>query len=175
MPHSLPVWLRIRMINGLRQLRDKSDMQDLRSKLILETKQAMRDRNKARLGTLRMISSEFKRFEVDQRQTPVESDLIAILEKMLKQRKDSLDQFRKAERKDLADVESAEIAVIEEFLPAKFSDSELTELIAKLIEKLNLNSPSEMGAAMKELKSSGDPRIDMGKASQIVKELLATK
>ena len=150
-------------------------MQDLRTKLILETKQAMRDRNKARLGTLRMISSEFKRFEVDQRQTPVESDLIAILEKMLKQRKDSLDQFRKAERNDLADVELAEIAVIEEFLPAKFSDSELTELIAKLIEKLNLNSPSEMGAAMKELKSSGDPRIDMGKASQIVKELLATK
>ena len=150
-------------------------MQDLRTKLILETKQAMRDRNKARLGTLRMISSEFKRFEVDQRQAPVESDLIAILEKMLKQRKDSLDQFRKAERNDLADVELAEIAVIEEFLPAKFSDSELTELIAKLIEKLNLNSPSEMGAAMKELKSSGDPRIDMGKASQIVKELLATK
>ena len=150
-------------------------MQDLRTKLILETKQAMRDRNKARLGTLRMISSEFKRFEVDQRQTPVESDLISILEKMLKQRKDSLDQFRKAERNDLADIELAEIAVIEEFLPAKFSDSELTELIAKLIEKLNLNSPSEMGAAMKELKSSGDPRIDMGKASQIVKELLATK
>ena len=150
-------------------------MQDLRTKLILETKQAMRDRNKARLGTLRMISSEFKRFEVDQRQTPVESDLIAILEKMLKQRKDSLDQFRKAERNDLADVELAEIAVIEEFLPAKFSDSELTELIANLIVKLNLNSPSEMGAAMKELKSSGDPRIDMGKASQIVKELLATK
>ena len=150
-------------------------MQDLRTKLIFETKQAMRDRNKARLGALRMISSEFKRFEVDQRQTPVESDLIAILEKMLKQRKDSLDQFRKAERNDLADVELAEIAVIEEFLPAKFSDSELTELIAKLIEKLNLNSPSEMGAAMKELKSSGDPRIDMGKASQIVKELLATK
>ena len=150
-------------------------MQDLRTKLILETKQAMRDRNKARLGTLRMISSEFKRFEVDQRQTPVESDLISILEKMLKQRKDSLDQFRKAERNDLADVELAEIAVIEEFLPAKFSDSELTELIAKLTEKLNLNDPSDMGAAMKELKSSGDPRIDMGKASQIVKELLATK
>ena len=150
-------------------------MQDLRTKLISETKQAMRDRNKSRLGTLRMISSEIKRFEVDQRQTPVESDLIAILEKMLKQRKDSLDQFRKAERNDLADVELAEIAVIEEFLPAKFSDSELTELIAKLIERLNLNSPSEMGAAMKELKSSGDPRIDMGKASQIVKELLATK
>tara|TARA_B100001248_G_C27295152_1_gene414432 strand:+ start:85 stop:537 length:453 start_codon:yes stop_codon:yes gene_type:complete len=150
-------------------------MQDLRTKLILETKQAMRDRNKARLGTLRMISSEFKRFEVDQRQTPVESDLISILEKMLKQRKDSLDQFRKAERNDLADVELAEIAVIEEFLPAKFSDSELTELIAKLIEKLNLNSPSEMGAVMKELKSSGDPRIDMGKASQIVKSLLSEK
>ena len=150
-------------------------MQDLKTKLILETKQAMRDRNKARLGTLRMISSEFKRFEVDQRQTPVESDLISILEKMLKQRKDSLDQFRKAERNDLADVELAEIAVIEEFLPAKFSDSELTELIAKLIEKLNLSVPSDMGAAMKELKSSGDPRIDMGKASQIVKELLATK
>ncbi len=122
-----------------------------------------------------MISSEFKRFEVDQRQTPVESDLISILEKMLKQRKDSLDQFRKAERNDLADVELAEIAVIEEFLPAKFSDSELTELIAKLIEKLNLNSPSEMGAVMKELKSSGDPRIDMGKASQIVKSLLSEK
>ena len=150
-------------------------MQDLRTKLILETKQAMRDRNKARLGTLRMISSEFKRFEVDQRQTPVESDLIAILEKMLKQRKDSLDQFRKAERNDLADVELAEIAVIEEFLPAKFSDSELTELIAKLIEKFSLNDPNEMGAAMKELKSSGDPRIDMGKANQIVKSLLSAK
>ena len=113
--------------------------------------------------------------QVQVKYSNVESDLIAILEKMLKQRKDSLDQFRKAERNDLADVELAEIAVIEEFLPAKFSDSELTELIAKLIEKLNLNSPSEMGAAMKELKSSGDPRIDMGKASQIVKSLLTAK
>ena len=150
-------------------------MQDLRTKLTFETKQAMRDRDKVRLGTLRMISSEFKRFEVDQRRTPVESDLIAILEKMLKQRKDSLDQFRKAERNDLADVESAEIAVIEEFLPAKFSDGELTELIAKLIEKLNLSGPTDMGAAMKELKSSGDPRIDMGKASQTVKLLLSAK
>ena len=127
------------------------------------------------MGTLRMISSEFKRFEVDQRKTPIESELIAILEKMLKQRKDSLDQFRKAERNDLAEVESAEIAVIEEFLPAKFSNSELTELIAKLIEKLNLGGPSDMGAAMKELKDSGDPRIDMGKASQIVKSLLSAK
>ena len=150
-------------------------MQDLRTKLIFETKQAMRDRNKPRLGTLRMISSEFKRFEVDQRQTPVESDLIAILEKMLKQRKDSLDQFRKADRDDLAYVESSEIAVIEEFLPAKFSDSELTELMAKLVEKLSLSGPSDMGAAMKELKSAGDPRIDMGKASQIVKSLLSAK
>ena len=127
------------------------------------------------MGTLRMISSEFKRFEVDQRKTPIESELIAILEKMLKQRKDSLDQFRRAERNDLADVESAEIAVIEEFLPAKFSNSELTELIAKLIEKLNLGGPSDIGAAMKELKDSGDPRIDMGKASQIVKLLLSAK
>ena len=150
-------------------------MQDLRTKLTLETKQAMRDRDKVRLGTLRMISSEFKRFEVDQRRTPVESDLIAILERMLKQRKDSLDQFRKAERNDLADVESAEIGVIEEFLPAKFSDGELTELIAKSIEKLNLSGPGDMGAAMKELKGSGDPRIDMGKASQIVKSLLSAK
>ena len=150
-------------------------MQDLRTKLILETKQAMRDRNKPRLGTLRMISSEFKRFEVDQRQAPVESDLIAILEKMLKQRKDSLDQFRKADRNDLADVESAEIAVIEEFLPAKLSDSELTELIAKLIEKLSLSGQSEMGAAMKELNSAADPRINIGKASLIVKSLLSAK
>ena len=150
-------------------------MQELRTKLTLETKQAMRDRDKVRLGTLRMISSEFKRFEVDQRKTPGESDLIAILEKMLKQRRDSLDQFRKADRNDLADVESAEIAVIEEFLPAKFSDGELTGLIAKVIEKLNLSGPGDMGAAMKELKSSGDPRIDMGKASQIVKSLLSAK
>ena len=150
-------------------------MQELRTKLTLETKQAMRDRDKVRLGTLRMISSEFKRFEVDQRKTPGESDLIAILEKMLKQRRDSLDQFRKADRNDLADVESAEIAVIEEFLPAKFSDGELTGLIAKVIEKLNLSGPGDMGAAMKELKSSGDPRIDMGKASQIVKSSLSGK
>ena len=135
----------------------------------------MRDRDKARLGTLRMISSEFKRFEVDQRKTAVESDLIAILEKMLKQRKDSLDQFKKADRNDLADLESAEIVVIEGFLPAKFSDSELAELIRKLLEKLSLSGPSDMGAAMKELKSSGDPRIDMGKASQIVKALLSAK
>ena len=75
----------------------------------------------------------------------------------------------------MADIESTEIAVIEEFLPAKFSDGELTELIAKLVEKLNLSGPSDMGAAMKELKSSGDPRIDMGKASQIVKSLLSAK
>ena len=148
-------------------------MQDLRTKLILETKQAMRDRNKPRLGTLRMIASEFKRFEIDQRLTPVESDLIAILEKMLKQRRDALDQFRKADRNDLADIESAEILVIEEFLPAKFTDSELTELIGKFVEKLSLSGPSDIGAAMKELKSSGDPRIDMGKASQIVKSLLS--
>ena len=135
-------------------------------------KDAMRARDKVRLGTLRLVTAEFKRIEVDERIELDDTRVLAILDKMVKQRVDSEKQYRDAGRTDLADVEAAEIAVIREFLPAALGDEEIAALVAEAIAESGAESMRDMGKVMGLLKPKLQGRADMGAVSGIVKARL---
>jgi uncharacterized protein len=134
-----------------------------------EVKVAMKARAKERLGALRLMMAEFKRIEVDERIELDDTRVLSILDKMLKQRKDSLKQFRDAGRDDLADIEALEISVIEEFLPAQMADDELALLVSNCIAQVGAAGMQDMGKVMAVLKPQIQGRADMGQASQMVK------
>jgi hypothetical protein len=137
------------------------------------TKQAMRDRAKARLGVLRMINAEFKRIEVDERIELDDSRCLAVLDKMSKQRRDALDQYKSANRQDLADIEEAELAIIQEFLPKALSDDEIIAIIAAAKTESGAGSMQEMGKLMALVKPQVQGRADMGAVSKLVKAALS--
>jgi uncharacterized protein YqeY len=120
-----------------------------------------------------MVNAELKRIEVDERRDLSDEDVFAVLNKMLKQRKDAMIQFRDADREDLAAVEAYEIGVIEAFLPAQMDGDELADFVAALVTKSGAQSMQDMGKVMGLLKSEGQGRVDMGKASALVKAQLA--
>ncbi|MEE4278854.1 MAG: GatB/YqeY domain-containing protein [Halieaceae bacterium] len=135
-------------------------------------KDAMKSRDKERLGTIRLIQSEFKRIEVDERIELDEARVLAVLDKMVKQRRDSHAQYSEAGRDELAAQEAAEIAVIQEFLPAQLSDDELDALINEAIAGADGTGMQAMGAVMGQLKPKLQGRADMGAVSQKVKARL---
>ena len=135
-------------------------------------KDAMRARDKDRLGTIRLIQSEFKRIEVDERVDVDDARALAILDKMVKQRRDSQAQYEDAGRQELADKEAAEMAVIQEFLPTPLSDAELDALIDSAVASSGASGMQAMGAVMAELKPRLQGRADMGAVSQRVKAKL---
>jgi len=135
-------------------------------------KDAMRARDKDRLGTLRLIQSEFKRIEVDERIEVDDARALVVLDKMIKQRRDSQAQYEDAGRQELADKEAAEITVIQEFLPCQLSDAELNTLIDEAIASSGASGMQAMGAVMAELKPKLQGRADMGAVSQRVKARL---
>ncbi len=136
-------------------------------------KDAMRARDKARLGALRLMTAEFKRIEVDERIEVDDARALAVLDKMVKQRLDSEAQYRAAGRDELAEVEAFEIRVIREYLPAPLSDDELDALIKQTVVTLGASSMAQMGAVMGQLKGQVAGRADMGVLSAKVKALLA--
>jgi uncharacterized protein YqeY len=136
-------------------------------------KEAMKSRDKERLGTIRLIQSEFKRIEVDERIELDEPRVLAVLDKMLKQRRDSQAQYEEAGRDELAAQEAAEIAVIQEFLPAQLSEEELDALIDEAISAADASGMQAMGAVMGELKPKLAGRADMGAVSKLVKARLS--
>jgi len=135
-------------------------------------KDAMRARDKDKLGTLRLIQSEFKRIEVDERIEVDDARALVVLDKMIKQRRDSQAQYEDAGRQELADKEAAEITVIQEFLPRQLSDAELNTLIDEAIASSGASGMQAMGAVMAELKPKLQGRADMGAVSQRVKARL---
>ncbi len=152
-------------------------MSEIKSELKLTlnqaTKDAMRARDKERVATLRMVNSEIKRIEIDERRDVSDDDVMTVLNKMLKQRQDALSQFAKAGRDDLVKVEAYEITVIEGFLPAQMEPEELEAFVASLIEQSGAAGMQDMGKVMALLKIQGEGRVDMGKASALVKAKLA--
>jgi uncharacterized protein YqeY len=146
---------------------------DLQNRITEETKLAMKARDKQRLAVMRLINSEIKRIEVDERRELSDSDVLAILTRMLKQRRDSEQQFRKAERMDLVDQEVFEIALIQEFMPEQMSTAEVDGIISALITSTGASSMQDMGKVMGGLKAKIAGKADMGAASARVKELLA--
>ena len=138
-----------------------------------EMKAAMKARDKERLATIRLIQAEFKRIEVDERVEIDDTRALAVLDKMVKQRRDSAKQYADAGRDELAAQENAEIAVLQEFLPAQFSEVELVELIDQAIASTGASGMQAMGPVMGQLKPKLAGRADMGAVSKLVKERLA--
>jgi uncharacterized protein YqeY len=135
-------------------------------------KDAMRAKEKLRLTTIRMVMAAIKQREVDERIELGDEDVIAILTKMVKQRKDSKAQYEEANRPELAQAEAAEIEVIEAFLPQPLTEEEVTSLIANAISATGAAGMQDMGKVMAELKPQLTGRADMGKVSGLVRAQL---
>jgi len=135
-------------------------------------KAAMKARDKDRLSTIRLIQSEFKRIEVDERIEIDDTRALAVLDKMVKQRRDSAQQYTDAGRKELAARENAEIAVLQEFLPAQLSEAELIELVDQAIADSGASGMQAMGPVMGQLKPKLAGKADMGAVSKLVKDRL---
>ncbi len=138
-----------------------------------EQKIAMKAKDKTRLGTIRLAMSAIKQREVDERITLTDEDIVAILTKMVKQRRDSIAQYEKADRLDLAQAEQAEITVIEEFMPQPLSEEEVIALVESAISDSGAAGMQDMGKVMGLLKPQIQGRADMGKVSGLVRAKLA--
>jgi uncharacterized protein YqeY len=146
---------------------------ELKSQILNDIKDAMRARDKARLGTLRLLSSEMKQREVDNREDLDDPAVLQVLEKMLKQRRDSHSQFEAAGRVDLAAQEASEIEILSQYLPPALDEAELTGIIDAVIAKTGAESMRDMGKVMGLLKAEVSGRADMGAVSKIIKQRLS--
>jgi len=136
-------------------------------------KQAMRTKDKPRLGVLRMTMAAIKQREIDEHISLDDSQTLAVLTKMVKQRRDAMSQFLSAGREDLANQESYEVEVLQEFLPKALSDSELEQIIDDLVTELGANSVADMGKVMAAVKAKVAGQADMGQVSGKVKARLS--
>lgn len=132
----------------------------------------MLDKNVFVRDTLRLVTSEIKRFEVDTRQEPSDDDVINILKRMAKQRKDSIHQYKEGGRPDLEEVEQNELNLLDKYLPQALNGDELKAVLEEIVSKNNFNGMQDMGNVMKELRSK-HPNAEMSEASSIVKALLS--
>ena len=148
------------MANNIRHLLDEA------------VKSSMRERNKERTSTLRMAISEIKKDEIDKQTELSEEDSIKILQRMIKQRKESSSQFSDAGRNELAAKEDAEILILEEFLPEQMSESEIEALVIEAIQTTGAQEPQDIGKVMGSIKSKISVNADMGLVSKIVKNRL---
>ncbi|HHH14011.1 MAG TPA: GatB/YqeY domain-containing protein [Thiolapillus brandeum] len=145
----------------------------LKERITQEMKAAMKGGDKARLGVIRLILAALKQVEVDERTELDDNRVIAILDKMVKQRRDSVEQYEKAGRTELADQEKYEISVIQEFLPQPLSEEEIEALIEEAIAATGATSMKEMGKVMGMLKPKLQGRADMGAVSGRIKQKLS--
>lgn len=145
----------------------------LKQRLTDDMKTAMKAGEKDRLGTIRLINAAIKQKEVDERVEMDDTLVLAILEKMMKQRKDSVSQFEAANREDLAVIERAEMAIIEQYLPAKLGEAEVLAVIDAVIKETGATGPADMGKVMGAIKPKLAGQADMGEVSKLIKQRLA--
>ena len=145
----------------------------LKNQITEDMKAAMRAKETARLGTVRLLLAAMKQKEVDERVVLTDADVLSIIEKMLKQRRESIAQYEKAARQDLADVEKAEIAILSAYLPQQMSDADVAQAVAAAIAESGAAGVKDMGKVMGLLKTRVAGRTDMGKLSSLVKAKLA--
>jgi uncharacterized protein YqeY len=145
----------------------------LKQRLTDDMKAAMKSGDKASLGAIRLINAAIKQKEVDERIELDDAAVIAVLDKMVKQRRDSIAQYQAAGRADLAEAEQAEIAVIERYLPAKLGEAELQAAVQAAIAETGASGPADMGKVMAVLKPRLAGQADMGQVSALVKKALA--
>ena len=137
-------------------------------------KEAMKAREKERLATIRLIQAEFKRVEVDERIEIDDARALAIMDRMVKQRRDSISQFESAGRDELAAIERAEINVIQEFLPQQLSEGEILAIIDDALSGIDATGMAAMGPLMAVIKPKLRGRADMGAVSKLVKAKLTS-
>lgn len=147
-------------------------MSEIKAKLNDAVKEAMRAKDKARLSTLRLATAALKQIEVDERIELDDTRVLAILDKMVKQRKDSVEQFTQGGRDDLAQIELAEIDVLKDFLPQAMDEAEIASVIQAAIADTGAQDMKDMGQVMAIVKPQVQGRADMGAVSKKVKELL---
>lgn len=145
----------------------------LKQRLTDDMKTAMKAGDKATLGVIRLVNAAIKQREVDERIELDDAQVVAVLDKMVKQRRDSVEQYAKAGREDLADVERAEIVVIERYLPAKLGEAEIEAAIDAAIARTGASGPADMGKLMGALKGELAGKADMGQVSALVKRRLS--
>jgi uncharacterized protein YqeY len=145
----------------------------LKNRIQDDVKAAMKAKDKERLATLRLITAAIKQREVDDRAELSEEQVLAVLEKMIKQRRDSITQYERASRPELAQKEQSEIAIIEAYMPEGLSDDEIAELIQQAISETGAASMRDMGKVMGLLKPKMQGRADMGKVSGLIKQKLS--
>lgn len=145
----------------------------LKLQLTEAMKDAMRAKDKARLGTVRMALAEIKRVEVDERIELEDSRVLSLLEKMIKQRNESIRQYDAAGRTDLADIERAEIQVLQTFMPAALSEQEIDAIITQALTDTDAKGIPDMGKVMAAVKPQVAGRADMGTIGQIIKSRLS--
>ena len=148
-------------------------MSELKNTIRAATTATMRARDRRRLGALRLVNADIKRVEVDERRELADADVLQVLARMLKQRRDSLRQYREAGRDDLADQEQFELDLIEEFMPQAASDEDIAKAIDEAVANVGATSMRDMGKVMGALRGSLQGRADMGRVSGLVKERLA--
>lgn len=144
----------------------------LKARILDDMKTAMKAGDKARLAAIRLISAALKQKEVDERITLSDADVIAVLDKMGKQRRESIEQYKAAGRADLAEQEGFELEVIQSYLPAPLSDAQIDALIAEAIAATGATSVREMGAVMTKLRPQIQGRADMAQVSARIKSAL---
>lgn len=145
----------------------------LKERITTAMKEAMRAKDKERLGAVRLILAEIKKVEVDERIDPDDARITSIMDKMVKQRRDSISQFESAGRAELAAKEQAEIDVIQEFLPSQLSEAEIEAIVKDAVASTGAASMQDMGKVMGVVKGQVVGRADMGMVSQKVKAALS--
>ena len=145
----------------------------LKEQITEDMKTAMRAKDAERLGTIRLLLSACKQREVDERVVLDDAMVIAIIDKMIKQRKDSIDAFTKADRKDMADKEAAEITVLQGYLPVRMTSDEVLVAVKAIVASLGAAGPGDMGKVMGAAKAQLAGKAEMGQVSAAVKAALA--
>lgn len=145
----------------------------IKQKLDEATKAAMRAQEKQRLGVIRLIQAAFKQKEVDERITITDEIALQILDKMVKQRRESIKQFEAANRNDLVEVEQYELGILQEFMPAALSADEVQKLVSDAVKQSGATTAKDMGNVMAILKPQLQGRADMSEVSKLIKTLLA--
>lgn len=145
----------------------------LKERITEDMKTAMRAKDAERLGTIRMLLAAVKQKEVDERVEVDDATLVGIVDKLIKQRKDAISQFTAAGRQDLADKESAELLVLEAYLPARLSPQEIDAAVAAIVTELGAKGPGDMGKVMGAVKAQLAGKADMGLVSAAVKKALS--
>lgn len=144
----------------------------LKAQISEDMKNAMRAKDSVRLGTIRLLQAAIKQREVDERVELNDTDVIATIEKMLKQRRDSIAAYDSANRHDLSDIEKAEVLVLQTYLPQQLSDAEVTEILEKVVIDTEASGIKDMSKVMAAIKPLVVGRADMGKISGLIKTRL---